>query len=170
MDAQNLSECTLCQLFTTHTDKNFLSLTHACTHKNTQVIKMCYELSKERACKDTEKEEKGRMITCKDLLRLTSYKWSKRWGLVAAPCFQRSRAAGLHAPGRGLAGKAASPWATGGATAHSVNPAHKSSWRGQRREARSNTSEDKPRGREASRLVWIKFLKTKIFLLFFPGF
>lgn len=64
-----------------------------------------------------------------------------------------SRAAGLHAPGTGLARKAASPRARGGATAHSVNPARKSCWRGQRREARSNTSEEKPQGREAALLV-----------------
>ena len=36
----------------------------------------------------------------------------------------------------------------GGDTAHSVNPAHKSSRGDQRGEARSNTSEEEPRGRE----------------------
>lgn len=68
---------------------------------------------------------------------------------MAALCIQTSRASGLHAPGRGLAGKAASPWAKeGGRAAHSVNPAHKSSRGDQRGEARSNTSEEELRGRE----------------------
>lgn len=38
----------------------------------------------------------------------------------------------------------------GGVQPHSVNPAHKSSWGGdQRREARSNTSEEQPQAKEA---------------------
>lgn len=40
-------------------------------------------------------------------------------------------------------------------TAHSVNPAHKSSRGDQRGEARSNTSEEEPRGRE-DESFWIE--------------
>lgn len=49
----------------------------------------------------------------------------------------------------GWQGRQHCPGPRGEYTAHSVNPARKSSWKGQRREARSNTSEEEPRGREA---------------------
>ena len=41
-------------------------------------------------------------------------------------------------------------WRGGGYTAHSVNPAHKSSLGDQRGEARSNTSEEQPQGGKIS--------------------
>lgn len=116
----------------------------------------------------------------KKLFCLASYKWSERWSLVAAPCIQTSRAAGLHAPGRGLAEKATLPKASwGGGTSHSVNPAHKSSWSGggvgeghQRGEARSNTSEEEPQGREEESFGLNEIFKKPTFFMtsFFPGF
>ena len=103
------------------------------------------------------------------MLCLTSYKWSERWVLGAAPCIQSSRAAGLNAPGRGLAGKAVSPWARsggggGGVQPHSVNPAHKSSWGGIREERPVQTHRKSSRERgKPSPLVWMKFFKNQIF-------
>lgn len=74
----------------------------------------------------------------------------------AAPCIQTSRAAGLNAPGRGLAGKAVSPWArSGGCGVEGYSPTLSTllinllGGGDQRREARSNTSEEQPQAKEA---------------------
>lgn len=79
------------------------------------------------------------------------------------------REAGLYAPGRGLAGEAASPWAgvEGG-----VQPTLSTllinlpGGGDQRGEARSNTSEEEPQGKEAESfgLKEIKFFKNPNFL------